>query len=57
MSLDTAIKRIGDYVAGRIDRLDELEEERLPYQGREGLVRESYAGRMASASRLVWYEG
>ncbi|HVL24749.1 MAG TPA: beta-N-acetylhexosaminidase, partial [Thermomicrobiales bacterium] len=57
MSLDTAMHRIGEYVAGRIERIAELEEPRLPYQGREGLMRVPYAGRMASASRLVWYEG
>jgi hexosaminidase len=57
MSLDTAMQRLGDHVAGRIERIEELEEERLPFQGREGLVRVPYAGRMASASRMVWYEG
>jgi hexosaminidase len=55
--LDTAAWRIGDFLAGSIDRIEELEAERLPYNGRDGHLRESYHGRMASASRLVWYTG
>ena len=57
MSLDNAARRVEDWLAGEIERIEELEAERLPYQGREGHQRVSYAGRMASASRLVWYEG
>lgn len=38
MSLSTAIARISSYLAGNVDRLEELEEKRLPYQGQEGLV-------------------
>ncbi len=34
--IDTAIKRITDYLEGRIDKIDELEEERLYFDGREG---------------------
>lgn len=37
-SLDTAIARISAYLAGTVDRLEELEEKRVPYQGQEGLV-------------------
>ncbi|THF84496.1 beta-N-acetylhexosaminidase [Cohnella fermenti] len=37
-SLSTAIERIGAYVEGRIERLEELEEKRLLFQGQEGLV-------------------
>jgi hypothetical protein len=56
-SIDTAIWRVNELLEGRIDRIEELEEERLPYQGREGLVGVSYASRIQSASRLAWYEG
>ncbi len=31
MRIDTAIKRINDYLEGSLDRIEELEEERLPY--------------------------
>lgn len=55
--IDTAIWRLKEYLGGRIERIDELEEERLPYQGQHGLVNCYYAGRMQSASRLVWYNG
>ncbi len=55
--LDTAIWRVREYLEGRVERLEELEAERLPFQGQEGLVNCYYAGRMQSASRLVWYNG
>jgi hexosaminidase len=55
--IDTAIWRINEFLQGRIDRIEELEEERLPFQGRDGLMAVSYAGRIQSGSRLVWYEG
>ncbi|ULO06877.1 beta-N-acetylhexosaminidase [Paenibacillus sp. 19GGS1-52] len=38
MSLNTAIARISAYLAGTVDRLEELEEKRLLHQGQEGLV-------------------
>ncbi|GGD93728.1 beta-N-acetylhexosaminidase [Paenibacillus nasutitermitis] len=38
MSLNTAIERISSYLAGNVDRLEELEEKRLLFQGQEGLV-------------------
>ncbi|RIE05086.1 beta-N-acetylhexosaminidase [Cohnella faecalis] len=37
-SLDTAIDRISGYVEGRVERLEELEEQRLPFQSQQGLV-------------------
>jgi hypothetical protein len=55
--IDTAIWRVNEFLEGRIDRIEELEEERLPYQGVDELVSINYAGRIQSASRLVWYEG
>jgi hexosaminidase len=55
--IDTAIWRVREFLQGRIDCIEELEAERLPYQGQEGLVTVNYAGRIQSASRLVWYEG
>ncbi len=55
MRADTAIRRVGDYVSGRLDRLDELEEERLPYlDGTLYPERISY-GLICSASTLTEY--
>jgi hypothetical protein len=48
--------RIGEYLAGRAARIPELEQERLPWQGREGvndLICNSY-DRIVSASRLAY---
>ncbi|MBD1222403.1 beta-N-acetylhexosaminidase [Virgibacillus halodenitrificans] len=49
--LDTAIHRINDYLDGEIDRIDELEQERLYYhdiENSKGLGWSSYYYRMAS---------
>ncbi|MCQ6560474.1 beta-N-acetylhexosaminidase [Paenibacillus mendelii] len=51
--LRTAIRRLDDYVFGRIRRLEELEEERLPYQGQEGIVDCYWYKGMPTASRLI----
>jgi len=51
--LRTAIRRLDDYASGRIERLEELEEERLPYQGQEGIVDCYWYKGMPSASRLI----
>jgi hypothetical protein len=54
--IDTARWRIDEHLAGRLPRIAELEQERLPWQGRNGLndlVCNSY-DRMASASRLAF---
>ncbi len=56
MRVDTARLRLEDYLAGRIAAIPELERERLPWQGREGvadLICNSY-DRIASASRLAY---
>ena len=50
----TAMEEIEDYLAGRLQRLEELEEPRRSFNGKEGLV--SYAnwyGRIVSASRIA----
>ena len=47
-------KEIEDYLTGRISRLEELEEPRRSFNGKEGLV--TYAnwyGRIVSASRIA----
>jgi hexosaminidase len=54
--IDTARLRLDDYLAGRLARIAELDEERLPWQGREGvadLICNSY-DRIVSASRLAY---
>ena len=53
MNLDTAAKRIKDYLEGRIDRIEELEERRLPYNGRVGGPEAYFYRFIASASRLT----
>lgn len=52
-SIRTAIHRLTDYVDGNVERLEELEEERLLYQGQEGLVDCYWYKGMPSASRLI----
>ena len=50
----TAMDEIEDYLTGRISRLEELEEPRRSFNGKEGLV--TYAnwyGRIVSASRIA----
>ena len=50
----TAMEEIEDYLAGRLQRLEEFEEPRRSFNGKEGLV--SYAnwyGRIVSASRIA----
>ena len=51
--LETAIRRIRDYLDGNFESLPELEEARLPYNGRQGLVTvtDPYPD-LVSASRL-----
>lgn len=52
--LRSAAEEIGDYLAGRLPRLEELEEERRSFNGKEGLVRHAnWYGRMVSASRIA----
>lgn len=51
--LETAIRRIQEYLDGKFESLPELEEARLPYNGRKGLVTitDPYP-QLVSASRL-----
>jgi hypothetical protein len=53
MSLDTAIDRLHDYVNGEVERLEELEEKRLPFQGKEGLADCYFYQFMPTASRIA----
>ena len=54
----TAMEEIEDYLAGRLSRLEELEEPRRSFTGREGPARYSdgftnWYGRIVSASRIA----
>jgi hexosaminidase len=54
--IDTAAREIIDYLEGRLERLEELEEKRLNYNGVEGVVQyANYFGRIVSASRIAPY--
>ena len=48
MRIDTAMTRISDYLEGKIEKIEEFEEERLPWLG------ELYTnyGNLVSASRI-----
>lgn len=50
--LETAAARAEAWLAGAIDRIEELEEPRRPWNGRPGPVRAPYYTHMVSASRL-----
>ncbi|BBI36526.1 beta-N-acetylhexosaminidase [Cohnella abietis] len=52
-SIRTAIRRLSDYAGGTIERLEELDEDRLLYQGQEGLVDCYWYKGMPSASRVI----
>jgi hypothetical protein len=52
MRIDTAAARINDYLDGQIGKIDELEQERLYFQCRPGLVHNYVYNRMPSASRI-----
>ena len=54
--IDSAIAEISAYVEGRLEKLEELEEERLPYDGKQGMVEyANWFGRIVSASRIAPY--
>lgn len=53
ISLETSAKRIRDYASGRTDRLEELEEARLPYQGKEGYLDCQWYQFIPTASRIA----
>ncbi len=58
--IDTAIKRLEDYILGRIDRIEELEEERLYYDNRKTQINEeglTYAMYTWAASANVFSHG
>ena len=50
--LDTAVYRLTEYLAGRIGSIDELEQERLGFQGEDGLVACNVYNRIPTASRI-----
>lgn len=50
--IDTASARLQDYLAGRIDRLAELEEPRLSFSGKDMLKPTIHYDQICSASRL-----
>lgn len=50
--IDTAIKRVSDYLDGKVSNIEELQEIRRPYHGQEGLPLENRFARMISASRI-----
>lgn len=53
MNLDTARKRLADYLSGAVDRLEELDEPRLLFHGEEGPVSCYYYRYMVSPSRIA----
>lgn len=50
--IDTAIERLNDYLEGNIERIEELEEERLSYDNANIVPNPPSYGRLCSASRL-----
>jgi hypothetical protein len=54
MRVDSAIARIGDFLEGQVDRLEELEEPRLYFNCTEGLRECLYYSKIASSSRLTF---
>ena len=52
--IDSAIEEINMYLDGKLDRLEELEEERLAYNGVEGSIKYlNYFGDIVSPSRIA----
>ena len=54
--IDSAITEIKLYLDGKLEKLEELEEQRLDYNGKPGMI--DYAnwfGRIVSASRIAPY--
>ena len=52
--LDSAAYRIQEYLGGKIDAIEELEQERLDFQGFKGLISCNVYNRMPSASRISY---
>ena len=54
--IESAIREIKDYLDGKLERIEELEEERLPYNGEKGIISyANYYGRIVSPSRIASY--
>ncbi|TMV50142.1 beta-N-acetylhexosaminidase [Paenibacillus mesophilus] len=53
LSLETTVKRLADYVSGTTDRLEELEEARLPYHGKDGYLDCQWYQFIPTASRIA----
>ncbi|MPM69598.1 hypothetical protein SDC9_116546 [bioreactor metagenome] len=52
--IDTAAREIKDYLDGKLEKLEELEEQRLDYNGNSGVISyANYFGRIVSASRIA----
>lgn len=54
LALENASWRIGQFLAGEVESLPELEERRLLFDGKEGHLLVQFVERMQSASRLYW---
>ena len=52
LRVETACKRISDYLAGTVETLDELDEVRRTYNGKDELPFEILYSKMFSASRI-----
>lgn len=50
--IESAKKRLTDYLEGKVDRLEELEEKKLPYHNTPGLTGCNNYARIPSASRI-----
>jgi hypothetical protein len=51
--INSAIIQITDYINGKTERIEELEEERLPYNGYKGPINYmNFYGKIASPSRI-----
>ena len=51
--IDSAIRQIGMYLDGKLDKIEELEQERLRYNGFETLPHQNYFGKTITSSRIV----
>lgn len=51
--IDSAIRQIGMYLDGKLEKIEELEQERLLYNGQESLPHQNYFGKTITSSRIV----
>ncbi|MFC5402766.1 beta-N-acetylhexosaminidase [Cohnella soli] len=56
MNAEHAIARLGDFVEGRVEAIEELEEERLPFPDKGGVPECYWFKFIPSASRLMQYQ-